>query len=198
VVENAQRVSRIEFMQVSYTLFSDEELFARVRDASDEQAFRTLFKRYDKRLYAYCYRALGSSDDAKDAFQTISLTVFEKRASFSEGSVAAWIFTIARNLCLKTLRQRKHTVEVDEQAMASEDNEPQHTDDFMLRQALRESIAKLTDEFREILELRYFDELSYGEIATILGIGESLAKIRVFRAKKQLQIMLSPILSELQ
>jgi RNA polymerase sigma-70 factor (ECF subfamily) len=183
---------------MSYTLQTDEELFALVRDNNDEHAFRALFRRYDKRLYAYCLRALGSTDDAKDAFQTIALTVFEKRAAFSGGSFAAWVFTIARNLCLKAIRQRKHNVEITEDVLSSQENELQHSDDFLLRDALRESISKLSEEFREVLALRYFDELSYDQIATILGIGESLAKIRVFRAKKQLQTMLSPLLSELQ
>jgi RNA polymerase sigma-70 factor (ECF subfamily) len=183
---------------MSYTLQTDEELFALVRDANDEQAFRALFRRYDKRLYAYCLRALGSTDDAKDAFQTIALTVFEKRAVFTDGSFAAWVFTIARNLCLKSLRQRKHNVEFTEEELGNHNDEPQHSDDFLLRAALRDSIGKLSEEFREVLEMRYFDELSYDEIAQILGIGESLAKIRVFRAKKQLQSMLSPLLSELQ
>ena len=59
-----------------YTLLTDEELFAMVRDQNDEQAFRALFKRYDKRVYAYCLRALGSHDDAQDVFQTIQLTVY--------------------------------------------------------------------------------------------------------------------------
>lgn len=76
-------------MNMTYTLLSDEELFGLVRDQADEQAFRTLFRRYDKRLYAYCLRALGTHDEAQDMFQTIALTVFDKRASFSDGSFAA-------------------------------------------------------------------------------------------------------------
>lgn len=177
------------------TLLTDEELFALVRDNSDEMAFRTLFRRYDKRVYAYCLRALGSHDDAQDMFQTISMTVFDKRAAFSDGSFAAWLFTIARNYCLKALRGRRHTTELTDDVMPADEPE-RHSSDFLLREALHAAIAKLPEEFREALELKYFDDLAYDDIAVALNISVSLAKIRVFRAKKMIQQTMSPILAE--
>jgi RNA polymerase sigma-70 factor (ECF subfamily) len=180
-----------------HALMTDEELFALVRDKNDEQAFRSLFKRYDKRLYAYCLRALGSHDEAQDMFQTISLTVYDKRHSFSDGSFAAWLFTIARNFCLKALRGRKHTTEYSDEMMPPEERE-QRSSDFMLKQALHNAIAQLPEEFREALEMKYFDDLPYEDIAKALGISVSLAKVRVFRAKKMIQEQLSTIISELR
>lgn len=182
---------------MTYTLLTDEELFALVRDGNDEQAYRALFKRYDKRVYAYCLRALGSHDDAQDMFQTISMTVFDKRKSFSDGSFAAWLFTIARNFCLKALRGRKHTTELTDDVMPLDEVELR-SDDFLLRQALHKAIGALPQEFRDALEMRYFDDLSYDDIAIALGITVSLAKIRVFRAKKVIQQSMSTIINELQ
>jgi RNA polymerase sigma-70 factor (ECF subfamily) len=182
---------------MTYELLSDEEIFALVRENSDEQAFRTLYRRYDKRLYAYCLRALGNADDAQDVFQTIAMTIYDKRASFIDGSFAAWLFTITRNMCLKALRNRKHTTELDEE-IHTRDEVRSHSDDFLLKDALQKAIKGLAAEFREALELRYFDDLSYEEIAATLGITVSLAKVRVFRAKKQLTTNLAPILGELK
>lgn len=184
-------------MNMTYTLLSDEELFGLVRDEADEQAFRTLFRRYDKRLYAYCLRALGTHDEAQDMFQTIALTVFDKRASFSDGSFAAWLFTIARNYCLKSLRGRKHTLELTDEVLPIEED-TSHRQDFMLRQALHNALAELPTEFREALEMKYFDDLPYEDIARALNISVSLAKVRVFRAKKMIQTTMSPILNELR
>lgn len=183
---------------MSYTLLSDEDLFARVRDNNDEQAYRTLFRRYDKRVYSYCLRALGSHDEAQDVFQVISLTVFEKRLSFTDGSFAAWLFTIARNYCLKALRGRKNTVEISDEVLPQPEDQNDHKNDFLLRAALHKAISSLPEEFKEALEMRYFDELSYDEIAVAANITVSLAKIRVFRAKKLLQQHLSPIMDELR
>jgi RNA polymerase sigma-70 factor, ECF subfamily len=183
---------------MSYALLTDEDLFAKVRDANDEHAYRALFRRYDRRIYAYCLRALGSHDDAQDVFQTISITVYEKRSAFTEGSFAAWLFTIARNYCLKALRGRKHTVEITDEVLPQESRDGDYDHDFLLRNALHKAVRALPDEFREALELRYFDELSYEEIAAATTISVSLAKVRVFRAKKLLQQHLSPILDELR
>jgi RNA polymerase sigma-70 factor (ECF subfamily) len=183
---------------MSYTLHTDEELFALVRENNDEQAYRTLFRRYDKRLYAYCLRALGSHEEAQDMFQTISLTVYDKRSSFTDGSFAAWVFTIARNGCLKALRQRKQTVELTDETYVPDDDTSHTKGDFLLKDALKRAIAALPEDYREALELKCFDDLPYEEIAATLGITLSLAKVRVFRAKKLLQTRLSPILSELR
>lgn len=185
---------------MTYTLLTDEALFALVRDSSDEQAFRTLFRRYDKRLYAYCLRALGNPEEAQDMFQTIAMTVYDKRAAFSDGNFAAWLFTIARNYCLKGLRSRKHTLELTDDLLTDpSDDEPSHSrGDFLMRKALFDAIAGLPPDFREALELKYFDDLAYDDIAAALGISVSLAKVRVFRAKKLLQTRLSPILDELR
>jgi len=184
-------------LSMTNTLLTDEELFGLIRENNDEQAFRTLFRRYDKRIYAYCLRALGNHEEAEDMFQTISMTVYDKRSSFSDGSFAAWLFTIARNYCLKALRGRKHYAELNEEMMVSEEDSS-HKQDFLLRAALEKAIAELPDEFREALELKYFDDLAYEDIAKALNIGLSLAKVRVFRAKKLLQQSLSPILNELR
>jgi RNA polymerase sigma-70 factor (ECF subfamily) len=184
-------------LSMTNTLLTDEELFRLVRENNDEQAFRTLFRRYDKRIYAYCLRALGNHEEAEDMFQTISMTVYDKRSSFSDGSFAAWLFTIARNYCLKALRGRKHHAELNEEMMV-EEVDSSYKQDFLLRAALEKAIAQLPEEFREALELKYFDDLAYEDIAKALNIGVSLAKVRVFRAKKLLQQSLSPILNELR
>jgi RNA polymerase sigma-70 factor (ECF subfamily) len=68
----------------------------------------------------------------------------------------------------------------------------------MLKQALHNAIAQLPEEFREALEMKYFDDLPYEDIATSLGITLSLAKVRVFRAKKMIQEQMSTIISELR
>ena len=82
--------------------------------------------------------------------------------------------------------------------MIQPEEREQHSSDFMLKQALHQAIAKLPEEFREALEMKYFDDLPYEDIAKALGITLSLAKVRVFRAKKMIQEQLSTIISELR
>ena len=182
---------------MTYELLSDEEVFALVRDKNDENAYKVLFRRFDKRIYAYCLRALSNADDAQDVFQSIFMIVYEKRKSFKDGSFPAWLFTIARNMCLKTLRNRKPTNEFIED-IHSADEPDSHSKDFLLKEELHKAIKMLAPEFRDALELRYFDDLSYEDIAATLDIKLSLAKVRVFRAKQQITNLMSPILDELK
>ena len=60
-------------------------------------------------------------------------------------------------------------------------------DDFRFKEIINEALLQLPDEFREVIELRYFDELSYDEIADLLKISLSLVKVRIFRAKTILE-----------
>ncbi|MCO6466707.1 MAG: RNA polymerase sigma factor [Bradyrhizobiaceae bacterium] len=182
---------------MTFDLLSDEEVFAVIRDKNDEQAFTALYRRYDKRVYAYCLRALGNHEEAQDVFQLVMMTIYDKRQAFVDGSFAAWLFTITRNSCLKAIRNRKNTTELNEDIHTPDEHDGRSAD-FMLKDALQHAIKHLADEFREALELRYFDELSYEEIAQTLGISVSLAKVRVFRAKQQITNHLSPILNELK
>ncbi len=180
---------------------SDEELFALIRDHNDQAAFATLYTRYDRRLYAYCLRATGNHDSAKDAFQAVMSVVFEKRESFTGGSYAAWLFTIARHHVLKLRRNAHRTTSFEEHAETLEHSprlaaNSEH--DFLLQQSLDRAIARLPEDVREAFELKYRDGLQHEEIADTLGISVSLSKVRVFRAKQHLRTLLASLFDELQ
>jgi RNA polymerase sigma-70 factor (ECF subfamily) len=184
---------------------SDEELFTKIRDERSEAAFNTLYKRYDKRLYAYCLRATGSHDAAKDAFQAVMSVVFEKRESFSGGNYAAWLFTIARHHVMKVskrqqrdLTQNKPIDEEFDDVTPDGGTTSNQNQDFLLQEALDRAIAQLPEDLREAFELKQYDGLQHEEIAQTLGITVSLAKVRVFRAKQQLRQTLAPFIKELQ
>ena len=185
---------------------TDEALFSEVREHSSEAAFNVLYKRYDKRLYAYCLRATGSHDAAKDAFQAVISTVFEKREQFTGGSYAAWLFTIARHHVMKvSKRQQRDLVqnkEIDDEfdalTPAEDSGDTSSERDFLLQESLERAINRLPEDLREAFELKFYDGLQHEEIADLLKISVSLAKVRVFRAKQQLREYLTPIFKELQ
>jgi RNA polymerase sigma-70 factor (ECF subfamily) len=176
---------------------TDEELFALVQEGGSERAFRELYRRYDKRLFSYCLRAFGNREAAEDVFQTVMTLVFEKRAMFTGGSFAAWLFTIARNQTLNAKQKYKITTDIDDISFALEDESDRTGEDMILNEALKNAIASLPEEFRDPLELKHFDGFQYEEIASMLNISVSLAKVRVFRAKKMLQQALTPYLREI-
>ena len=176
---------------------SDEELFLLVQK-QDEEAYRVLYRRYSKRLYAYCLRVVGRRDIAEDAFQTVAMIIYEKRDSFTGGNFTSWLFTIARHTCIKASQRQQHTTAMttvleDIDVLPADDSQ---SSDIFMSEALQKAIVKLQPDFREALELRYMGELSYEEIANSLGISLSLAKVRVFRAKQMLQEYMKPYIDE--
>ncbi len=180
-----------------YIQATDEELFALVQK-HDEKAFRVLYKRYSRQIYSYCRRILGDDNVAEDAFQTVVATIYEKRDSFTGGSFSAWFYAIARNRCIKLLRKEKPKVRLDDVPGIENTLSHEQQDDIILHDIISKAIAELPEDLREAFELRYLDDYQYDHIASILGISLSLAKVRVFRARKLIQKTLSPYLHELQ
>lgn len=181
--------------RVGYARKTNEELFALFQQ-DDERAFDELYSRYHRRLYAYCLAIVRDKELAQDMFQTVMTSVFQSRASFSGGNFEAWIFTIARNLCLKTNRNKKIATSIDELANILPDTSDTTDKDVYLSDALHNALHSLPEEFSQPLILRYFGGFSYDEIAEKMNISLSLVKVRIFRAKKLLSSKLQHFITE--
>ncbi len=171
---------------------SDEELFELVQQDNERQAFQELYQRYSRRVFSYCLRAMDTREDAEDVFQTVVMNIYAKRDSFKGGSFVAWLMTITRNQCLMGKRNKRITRDIDEMVDVLESSNNEAKQDFALNEAVRESIAALPEEFREAVEMKYFDDFSYEQIAKATGASLSLVKVRLFRAKKMLLKMMTP------
>lgn len=158
------------------------------------EAFQFLYQKYHNKVYRFCFRLLGSEQAAKDAFQETFIKVYEKRKTFNGENFSAWLFTIARHTCYNMMRAKKEHSTFDETFHAKRMTP---TTDFGLKKALESAIEQLSDNYKEAFILREYEELTYEEIAEILDIELSLAKIRVFRARRKLRKILKPIIQEL-
>lgn len=180
-----------------YEHLDDESLFVLVRDETDSRAFDALYARYERRLFAYCLSIVRDQQSAQDAFQTVVSTMFEKRKHFKGGSFAAWVFTIARHACIKLSRKNARSAPLDE-AEHLQEMTTEMTEDVLMSEALQQAIASLSDEYKQAIELRYYGGLPYDEIAKVMDIGLSSAKMKVSRARKMLQKFLLPYVKELK
>lgn len=180
----------------SYIDKTDEELFFLIKVEHDEEAFDALYRRYDKRLYAYCLSVLRNKEAAEDVFQTVVMTMYEKRDLFKGGNFSAWLFTIARHFSIKASRKMSRMTSLED--VSIEEALEQNDEDVLLNEALNKAVQELPENYRKPLELRYFGGFSYEQIASTLGIGLSSAKMRVSRARKMLQKFLSPLMNEMR
>lgn len=157
------------------------------------EAFNILYHRYNQRIYRFCLRMLGNEAAAKDAFQETFIRVYEHRKTFRGNNFRAWLFTIARNTCLNAIRVRKDHESFDEMYHLKVDFK---LGDVALNDQIQKAIATLPISLKEALLLREYEGYSYKEIAEILEIDLSLAKVRVHRARIILRKLLKPIVKE--
>ncbi len=177
------------------TAETDNELFARIQSHDDAQAFRVLYGRYKRRIFAYCLQIVKDEESAKDAFQTTFAAVYEQRMSYSPGTFSAWLFTIAKRTAMRVWTDRRVTslptgTEPFDMEELVDEHDATEVDVYLL-EALRKAINRLGPDYKEAVELRYFQGLAFEEIAQTLGISLSLAKVRVTRAKQMLQRLMN-------
>ena len=168
---------------------SDEVLIRRIADG-DQLAMRTLFARYRVAIYRWLLRLVGDEALAEDLLSDVFLDVWRKAASFeARSSVSTWLLAIARYKALSARRQQPHAELNDE--LASTVADPADDPELVLQkkdraELLRQSLAKLSREHGEVIDLVYYHGKSVKEVAETIGINEATVKTRMFYARKKL------------
>ncbi|HUT13883.1 MAG TPA: sigma-70 family RNA polymerase sigma factor [Thermoguttaceae bacterium] len=146
---------------------------------------------HHRAVYAYAYRLTGSVADAEDLSQEVFLAAQQKLGQLRKiESARSWLFTILRNCFLK-LRQRQRPVpaanlQLNIDSIPAEVPEEPEID----QQRLQEAVNQLSDSFRVVLVMFYFEECSYREIAERLDLPIGTVMSRLARAKGHLRSML--------
>src|SRR2546428_1517973 len=168
---------------------SDEMLIRRIA-AGDQLAMRTLFGRHRVPLYRWLLRLVGDEALAEDLLSDVFLDVWRQAASFqARSSVSTWLLAIARYKALSA-RRRRTDLELDEK-IAVEVADPADDPEVVLHtrtraELLRHSLAQLSPEHSDVIDLVYFHGKSVKEVAEIVGIAEATVKTRMFYARKKL------------
>ena len=153
----------------------------------EQAAFEVLFRQYQPRL-RYYIRRLGPVDGhADDLLQNVWLKVIDKIDSLSDPKAfPAWLYTIARNEVYGTLRIKDPFVALtDEHTEQACKEEPVFDTDDAAR--VHRALDSLKANHREILTLNFMDDLSYEQIAEVLGVPPGTVRSRIHYAKKSLR-----------
>lgn len=177
----------------------ERELIARLQKR-DEAAFEELIRQYEKKVYTLCFRMCGNSEDAEEAAQDAFLALWRGIDRFrQESSLSTWIYRLATNACIDTLRRRKKqsgSVSLDDEELFVDavDTSPQPQETVEHREAqklLQEDLSALPEEYRKVLILREIEGLSYTEIAESASIELGTVKSRISRGRSLLRNFLS-------
>lgn len=171
---------------------TDATLLARLA-ADDSSALDALLARYWTPLSLFLTRLTSSSESAEDAVQETFAKLWERRRSWrADGSVAGLLFRLARNIAISTHR---HLQAEDRAAAISIQYAPRHVDAFelpdeALRTELEQAIAKLPPRRREVFLLRVVHDLSYKEIAAVMGTSPQTVANQLSHALAELRTLL--------
>jgi RNA polymerase sigma-70 factor (ECF subfamily) len=160
----------------------------------DTTAFTRLVEAYQKPVYNLAYRMLGDSAEAEEAAQEAFLRAYTQLATFQpQYKFSSWLLSIASHYCIDLLRRRRLTwlsIEDEEapaEALVTEEPGPEDT---MLHKeqetAVRKMLSALPPDYRLPVVLRYWNDLSYEEIAEATHSTVSAVKSRLFRARAML------------
>ena len=169
---------------------ADEADVARAR-AGDTAAFAALVRRHQDRVFGFILRMLDARDEAMELTQDVFVKAWQALPGWRpEARFSTWLLQIARNAALDQLRRRRliQFAPLDD-GMDVADTAPGPEARYASRQRqalLENALQQIAAEHREILLLREIEDLSYAELAAVLGIAEGTVKSRLARARAAL------------
>ena len=164
---------------------TDRDLILRAR-RGDAEAYGELVTRYQTNVFNVCYRIVHEHGEAEDLAQESFMRAYDRLDTFDiEREFGPWIRRVAANLCLNHFESQRHSAELDDERDAGENQRPETVAEVHERsEQIRRALASLPPQYRVVIELRHYQEMSYDEIAKVLSIPLSDVKSHLFRARK--------------
>ena len=186
----------------------DYVLLRKALDHNDQQAYAELMRLYRDSIYYMLMRMVKNKDDAED----LTLMTFGKAFRYLDKytpqyAFSTWLYRIALNNSIDFLRVKNNMPQYFEEDLyttsttsiidQSEDNLQRTPEDEVIDkqrlQLLRAAVLELPERYRKVIELRYYEDLAYEEIAERLGLSLSNVKIQIMRAKNMLSELMLPM-----
>jgi len=169
---------------------TDEQIMEAVKNGNLQQA-SLLFERYNKRIFNFLARMTMDRDLAEDLTQNVFVRILKYRTSYRDGlRFQSWIYQVARNVFSDHYQAHKNRFSnfVDVEKVSDSLSDYNETEDMGEREKiLHQSLAKLSEEQRELLVLTRFQQMKYEEVAQIMNTTVANIKVKVHRAIAKLK-----------
>ena len=176
-----------------------EQELVRAAGRGDSAAFEQLVRLYENKVYHLALRMCASPEDANDVAQEAFLAAWKGLPSFrGESGFSTWLYRLTSNAAIDHLRRNKKqkgdlSLDDEELSLDAVDPGPRPQDaaeKSELKEAVAAGLRQLSDDHRQVLVLREIQELSYEEIAGMLGLDLGTVKSRISRARNALRKIL--------
>ncbi len=190
-----------QFPNSEATEASDNHLIARTL-AGETEAFSILVRRWERPIYSLTLRMLGRDEDARDACQEAFLAAFRNLAKFrGDAKFSSWMYRIALNACHTRLRSGNgisYSLDQEDEhgrRMDVADTKLESLPDQLQRneqtQIVRRALQALPPEMRQVIVMKEYEEMTFAEIAEVLGIPTSTVKSRLYTGLQQMRLRLN-------
>ena len=178
---------RIKSLPLRRETLEDNDLVSRSL-AGDTRSYEELIRRYERLVGSVLYPYARRETSAEDLVQETFLRAYDRLGTFNpDYRFKTWLLTIANNLGIDTLRRRREVVEFNQEVHSGASGGPEAAAlEADRARSVQETIATLPDTYSVPLILRYTEDMSYAEIAEVLGITVPAVKSRLFRARNML------------
>ena len=201
-------VGHVEKMTNEMPQQTDADLVAAILKG-EQELFRDLVQRYQGRLVNYLYRLLRSTQEAEDLAQEVFFKVYQALDRYDpKYKFSTWLFRVAQNAAIDQIRKRRlQLVSMDRQGSGDEDlgtwefasPDPSPYGDLRNRErgeAIQVAIDGLPWDYRELIVLRHYGELSYDEIAKLKDMPLGTVKNKLFRGRQMMKERLQDFLTD--
>ena len=163
-------------MEIADYIVADDRQLARLVLGGDTAAFEYLFDRYRDAIHRLFLQRTGNAEDADDLLQETFIKVYMNLHRYSpEYTFGQWLYTIARNTFIDYVRKRQDDLPPEESVINSQQ-----------RHQIELCIARLPENYRRLIRMRFFDEYSYEEIAVKLSLPLGTVKTQIHRARERM------------
>lgn len=167
--------------------------------ADDISAFETIFQDYRRMVFKTAYLMTGRKEEAEDILQEVFVSVWRSRNTFNpkKGKLTTWIYRITVNQCLSRRRKKQPAIlSLEEKSINLPDIKLEEQPEEVLvtkleYERLMKAMNALDSRHRSVLILRYFNDLSYDEIAQVIGVPLGTVKSRISQALRSLRTQMS-------
>lgn len=157
----------------------------------DVKAFESIVDKYQKIMFNVALRMLNNYQDAEDITQSVFVKTFEKLDTFNPNyKFFSWLYRITINESLNFLNQRKQFKELDKGLISNEKTPEEQYQENEASRNVQRALMDLKLEYRTVIILRHFQDLSYREMGNILQLPERTVKSRLFTARQQVKDIL--------
>ena len=168
----------------------DADLVRQTLDGNSK-AFEILIERYQRPLFNLALRFSSNREDAEDIVQTVFVKVYEKLNIYDgKHKFFSWLYKIAVNESINHRNRKKSTEQFHEDLHSGYQQKDEPQQDHELSRKIDTALLELKPDYRVVVVLNHFQDLTYREIGYILNIHENKVKSRLFSARKKLRSIL--------